>query len=1382
MIEATCTACGTTNRVPEADIPTGAKFVSCSSCRARVALPAQAPLGGALPRGPANRPPTSPDTIELADLPAPRRASPLAGAGESKPAAKSGLGALDLDLPAPKPKASELPAPKLKAATTTGPNPIDAGPRRGEIDLGDLGDDLLGPPGASELPAPKPRAKPPTDPGNDAGRMRGGSTADGQRGEIDIGLLGKPDLPDLPAPKAPPPRPSGPIPRAPGLATPVAALPSVRPSVPAIPPARQTGPIGGGSIDLPAAKLKAPTSTGPNPIESGLGGLDLPAAKPKAASAAATGPSPIDLPAPRGAVPNLPTPKAEGPRGLSDLPTPKTPSVGIEDVPAPKGFFDDLPQPAKASKQQPADKGPPELPAPKGFFDDLPQPAKSNKPELPAPKGFFDDLPGRVPQKSDVPAPKGFFDDLPGKPGADKAPGFFDDLPAPTKPKFEPKPAPAATGPSLDLALDGSEQPIDLALEGSSPALDIGKPPASIVPAKGQFDDLDLSSPTAAPVRTETPKRVPVEPLPPAPLPPVSLAKSPDSLDLEEPRNVSQRLAPKKEKTGPVDDPQAKLRRQKRTRLIGLGIVVALALGGGGLWFMKRRAAAAERKANIEQGISTARTSLAAADAKHWERAAGAAGTARGLDPTNPAALGLFAEASFASALSDGTNGAGKINAGKAAINEARTAAVTGPELLRAQALQAVVENRTTVAIPKLEALVKAAPKDARLALYLGWAYATGNQVEQALAQFSRAAEDGSTKVPALYGRGLAKRAMGDAAGAAEDFRALLAVAKDHVAAQVALAASLPPSQASQQESDLLAILQRKDIKSADPRAVAEAWVLAGDIAMRGGRFDPARERYRSALKVVPNHVPALTGLAIVELKDGKLDAAGKEIAKAVAQNKDDFRAQLVTAEIELAQKALGRAEQRLKLLAERPAPSKADAARLQMVTGLLLEQSKQPLPAVEAYAKAADLGGETALPATLEAVRILSALAAEAAPEVAQGYRTRSDELLAKTTTAAEADPALALTLGTAYLQMGDATKAEPWLRKASAANAADVEAQYQLARALQQLGKTDEALALLTKVYEADATRTEVGLELARTFEAAKKDAEAGAMYEKLVEAKDASIELRARAGRFWARTGRIDLAAKQGDAILAIEPDHAAGMYLRGEGLLAAGKPEEAKKELTNATARDKDAQFLDALGRACEALYTLTNDSSNQDVAIRVYTDAHALDPEMYNPVAGLGRLYVARNEARKALEPLTKAVKLQPTNHEPHYLMGRVSKELGNLDMAIQWFESSRDLKPTAEAAYELGGLYNDKNKGAQAAAAFDQATRLGAEQEKATGLQVKWLTDAYYALGETNLRVGKEAEAAAAWHKFIDRKPPPGPRLDEVKRTLLTTLQAYQRP
>src|ERR1700733_11306414 len=139
MIEATCAACGTINRIAEGDVPAGAKSVTCTSCKARIALPAA--KGFAIPAIPKPGSPTTKaaavakpaaaptkpkraETGPLADLPAPKRASPFAGIESTRPATpRSGLDVADL--PAPKAAAqrpvdldwseSDLLAPKAKS-------------------------------------------------------------------------------------------------------------------------------------------------------------------------------------------------------------------------------------------------------------------------------------------------------------------------------------------------------------------------------------------------------------------------------------------------------------------------------------------------------------------------------------------------------------------------------------------------------------------------------------------------------------------------------------------------------------------------------------------------------------------------------------------------------------------------------------------------------------------------------------------------------------------------------------------------------------------------------------------------------------------------------------------------------------------------------------------------------------------------------------------------------------------------------------------------------------------------------------------------------------------------------------------------------------------
>src|SRR5262245_63834328 len=117
MIEVTCAACGTLNRIADTDLPVGAKFAACSSCKSRLPLgrstttvpPIGTPKAATPPIPvPVPDPAKRQQVIDLADLPVPKRSA--LGAEPSKPAAKSGLAAaFDAELPAPKPVPRALP-------------------------------------------------------------------------------------------------------------------------------------------------------------------------------------------------------------------------------------------------------------------------------------------------------------------------------------------------------------------------------------------------------------------------------------------------------------------------------------------------------------------------------------------------------------------------------------------------------------------------------------------------------------------------------------------------------------------------------------------------------------------------------------------------------------------------------------------------------------------------------------------------------------------------------------------------------------------------------------------------------------------------------------------------------------------------------------------------------------------------------------------------------------------------------------------------------------------------------------------------------------------------------------------------------------------------
>ena len=1414
---------------------------------------------GSLPPRPGVQP--AREGTGITDLPAPksRRATPLEAAG--KPAL-SDLSRSDaagvVDLPAPKPK-----APLAKGAAPAGAGGasgmVSRPPPKALLDLpapkargiGELPPSSIG--GLGDLPAPK------RDHDSEARTLRREQISPGSFADLTLprgfGDLPAPksgpgpaDIADLPAPRRPAPEGAE---RRPGAAPDKAgAKPGSSPAPPL--------PKSGGPPDLPAPRartspeLPAPKSATPDlPTPRPAGRPELPA--PKAAGATPEPPapkgffddlpqpartSPPEPPAPKGffddlpqpartSPPELPAPKAPpelpAPKAPPELPAPKAPPAPPE-PPAPKGFFDDLPGRPAGKPRPPAGKPrPPEPPAPKGFFDDLPghRPAaeKPQPPEPPAPKGFFDDLPGRPtagkPQPAEPPAPKGFFDDLPGPARAvarkPVMPPIADAPPAAPAP-------PAGPAPETLSAEALSEFALELAPELPPPQLDTsGDDPLEHLlraPTRPPVSDEDSTLParrtakTIAAARRPTPP--PIEPVStlPAASAPAPVARPADDRS----RRSEQRAEPTLQlpKLSPKSVPglsSSALARRLPIVLIAASVLLGLAVGGFFLYY--RHAQKAARRAEIQSQLTAARAALAAKTPGSWARAAAAAQQALALDPKNPAAIGLAAEALLADALTAGTSigapaaaagapaaaagtaaatATGKAAAARALLATTLISGLSGPEIDRAQALSLATDKQPE--LTRLAQLAAAARADLTLALYLGWANALRGDPTAAAAAFTRALDAEPLRLLALLGRAHARLQLADRSGARADFDAVLALDKDHLAAQVGRAVALPSSQVQQQEAELSAILARKDLATAEPRAVLWAWLAAADAARRAGKLELARERYQKAQALALNDATAaaavMTGKAELELAADKLDTAVEIIEKAVDLDPTHVGALLVSAELAIRQQRISAAISRLETLrTRRPPLALLEQARLGLLEGKLLEAQGQDLAAANAYVAAADRAGDADLAPALAGVAKLATLAeaAEASHQAARAaeLRARTERLIARFAGRAKREPDLALALGRALLAANAPDRAEPWLRSAVKLAPKAPDARYQLARALALLGKTDDAIAELERARDqGGGPALEIELELARIYEAAGKRDDAAALYGMLLAAKAPTLQVRASAGRFYARYGELGKAAEQAERLLAQDPRSPAGLYLKAEGLLAAGKLEEAERMFREVVDADREPQHLEGLGRAAEARAAQTGDAKLADLALRSYIAAAAAAPSLLGALLGQGRIYVARRDAPRALPPLFAASRLAPKDPEISRLIGLAYKEAAEAALrpiAVQWLTHAQGLAPSAETAWHLGQLYSDLNATKAAVAALTTATKLGIGQERKTGTKLPWLTDALYRLGRLHMDSGNERGARSAWEKYVRHDPKPGAQLDEVRRELATTLQ-----
>ena len=553
------------------------------------------------------------------------------------------------------------------------------------------------------------------------------------------------------------------------------------------------------------------------------------------------------------------------------------------------------------------------------------------------------------------------------------------------------------------------------------------------------------------------------------------------------------------------------------------------------------------------------------------------------------------------------------------------------------------------------------------------------------------------------------------------------------------------------------------------------AWGLAGDEARRSGRLEVAAERYRKGLEVKPEDLPLTLGLAQVELANGRLETARETIDKVLAVAAKDLTAVLLAAELDLAQRQQDAARKRLDEVRAAKPTHPMHKAQLALLSGRLLELSSDSAGALALYREAITSAGEADLAPTMAAVSLLTHLADQSKDEAeAAAQRAEVEALLLPLTKRASQDSSVAVTLGAAYLAAGNATKAEEWLTAAVAQRPDDLDARLQLAKAARKLGRLQQAIELLQAGFTTAPTRADLGTELASTMEEAGRIKDAGALYERLLALEGASIGLRAHAGRFLARMGEIEQAAKQGAEILAQVPEgDAAGYFLRGLGALHAGKLEDARRDLSRAVNLDRDPEYLDALGKATEALGSATGDSRFKEEALRVYAQAVELRPSV-SSLLGLGRLRLERREPPKALEALLQANQLDPREREVLYLVGIAYQELRQFKAAAAWYSRANEIKAGAETDYRLGLAYIELEQAAQAATALGRATAAALADERRGDAKVPWLTEALYQLGRIESDRRNDAAARRAWETYLARSPASTPQAEEVKRMLMS--------
>ncbi len=674
----------------------------------------------------------------------------------------------------------------------------------------------------------------------------------------------------------------------------------------------------------------------------------------------------------------------------------------------------------------------------------------------------------------------------------------------------------------------------------------------------------------------------------------------------------------------------------------------------------------------------------------------------------------------------------------------------TYPYLDRANRLLA--QGRKQEARAELVAYLERDPADVKVRYELGVLLASLGDARGAEREMTRVLEERPGFAPALLYRADARRALGDEAGALDDFlvaarageltpadrtRALdsaVAVAirlgRDEVALRALDELEAAPREAARDlvhaqlltgRGDLdgaLALLARVAASDAPSAERREALSRISVLEVERGRLVEARAAAEAALALVPDDPTLLRRLAEIATRqhDDRAAVAYLERAARVDPSPDVRRA-----EVYAAQRAgdTRRAALLLRGLVQEEAPGSAQAAQDRTSLAMLEAQLGRHGAAAELYLEAYREGGKK--DATL--------LASAARETAASGQIERAiplyERALAARSLPAKERARLAEEL--AYLQLDAGRRSEALRSLAAARELGGDSARIEQTRGDLLLAEGDAAGALAA-FRAAQARRSEPRSALGAAY-ALVALGKPGLAVPEVRRALDGSPSLPADARRaalrtlgfLYAELGEPARAAEAWSAVLRQEKDDGLALRLAREerlaGDLAAAHATLASID-ADALAPPARAELLDeraALARA-EALRLPADSASEEESERRRLLRAAASDLEQANALAPsaerayqLGLAYLDLDEPERAIPPLERSLAESFVPNRAATL-GYAYQRVGRLDEAGDELARALEADPDLLAVRaDLAGIRVAQARNAEAIRLYEQA-------------------------------------------------------------------------
>ena len=508
-------------------------------------------------------------------------------------------------------------------------------------------------------------------------------------------------------------------------------------------------------------------------------------------------------------------------------------------------------------------------------------------------------------------------------------------------------------------------------------------------------------------------------------------------------------------------------------------------------------------------------------------------------------------------------------------------------------------------------------------------------------------------------------------------------------------------------------------------------------------------------------------GLAKILSHRGKNGQAIDKLDQVLSLNEGHIESRLTLAEVFYEQNDISDSVSELGVLFDKkpPVTNTETLTRMHLLRGHLFASAKnEGKLAEESYLEAIKLAGENDLRPTLALTDLYAS----------QGRAAEAEPLLKPVQNAAMTNPALAVSLGVAYMKTKNLKDATFFFEKATALRPDDADAKALLGKAYFASGNAKGAIDQLESAMKVSNNREDIGLELASVYDQLGRYEDAEKVYDSLLEKPTPSDAVHSLAGRFYTRRGHTEKARTLGEKLLEKNPNNPAGLFLKGESFFTEANYAEARDLFVEATISDPQPQFLEAAGRASAKV-------NDYDAALKYFDKAIHKDPEYLKPRIARASLQISRKDYSNALAQIEEAMEVgEKLTNTPEVKKGlsKLTAMKGLCLLETRDFQGSVKILKRAIAKnptyspshYYLAKAYSNLNKQREAANAFGKATSMTDSDS------MPWYGEALRLMGYAHREAGNRRGAISAFEKYLTQSTEDTPQVMEV-RNLVTGLK-----